>query len=352
MSDNGYLGHGSYGEVRIKDGKAIKKFTKTSHLIQEYMALQYLNDCQYVVHSKGVDFDNLELHMELYDCSLSKWWNMKRNNISHDDLLKIFHDIIMGLVELHDRNLSHGDLKPSNILIRKEPLRAVLGDCGFVSNFKYTKIERTADVYRDPIINHDHGHDLYSLGICMLELFGQIKIGRKAKYSELKVLVDKHVENFNGIEFRKIIYNLLHSDRSRRPSARSLLNLIYKKDPIKWVRPSVLIGNSSSSSSSSDHKDLRHFMKHKCDEFKIKRGKKCYYGLITYINNHDIKPSQHKLYAAVTLMIASAIFGSSGFRESQVQQVLGLYYSVKVIYSVLMDLLNNQTYIQVLLAPY
>jgi hypothetical protein len=36
------LGSGSYGQVIVRDGKAVKKFSKLSHLIQEYMALKYL----------------------------------------------------------------------------------------------------------------------------------------------------------------------------------------------------------------------------------------------------------------------------------------------------------------------
>jgi serine/threonine protein kinase len=352
------LGQGSYGEVYIRDGKAVKKFSKLSHLIQEYMALKYLDGCEYVVHSKGVEFNNLELHMKLYDCSLRKWLEDKREHgkANKSNLMKIIHDILMGLTELHDRELAHGDLKPGNILIRNNPLKAVLGDCGFVSIAKYAKVDRTAAIYRDPIVSHDPSHDMFSFGICFLEMMGEIKINRQANYEELKQVVRDKIDD---PDHRKIIYNLLHEDKERRPSARSLLYRLFKENPPKWIRPGSNIIDGSKSGSNrvvisvllDDRKYIRSLMKATAYRFEINRGKKGYGALLSYIDNHKIDSSQHRIYTAVTLMILSSIFGKSGFREQEVIALCENRYNLSFIYNILDDMLSDPIFINILLAP-
>lgn len=365
-----FLGQGTYGEVYVRDGKAIKKFSKLSHLIQEYMALQYLDDCFYVVHTRGVDFPNLELHMELYDCSLKKWLEEQRegDGVKKEDIMKILRDILRGLVELHDRELAHGDLKPGNVLVSKNPLRAVLGDCGFVSIAKYAKVDRTAAIYRDPIVGYDHNHDMFSFGVCFLEMIADIKINRQATYDELKQVVRDKVEN---PEYRKIIYNLLHCDKSRRPSARSLLYRLFNESPPKWIRPAIISTAYSSGAKSrrdesmgpgrsphvvisvlqEDRQYIRRLMKQTAYQFEINRGKKGYGALLSYIDNHRIESSLHRLYTAVTLMILSSIFGKSGFRHEQVMQLCDHHYSLSFVFRILDEMLSDNVYVSILLAP-
>lgn len=345
------LGQGTYGEVSVRDGKAIKKFSKLSHLIQEYMALQYLDDCNYIVHTSGANFGALELSMKLYDCSLRKWLEEQRdhNGAKSNDLMKIIHDILMGLVELHDRHLAHGDLKPGNILIRKNPLGAVLGDCGFVSIDKYAKVDRTASIYRDPVINHDPYHDMFSFGICFLEMMGEIKINRQATYEELKQVVREKVTNN---EYRKIIYNLLHSDRERRPTARSLLFRLFKENPPKWIKYSNSTSSEKSNSSTQEEKNhIRRLMKNIAHEYNINRGKKGYGALLLFIDNHHIDTSLYKIYMAVALMILSSIFGASGFRELEAMQLCDNHYAVNFIYKILNEMLSDKSFIRILLSP-
>jgi len=348
-----YIGSGSYGEVTIRDGKAVKKFTKLSHLIQEYVALKYLDNCKYVVHSEGVNFSRLELHMELYDCSLRKWLEEKREHgkATKSNIMKIIHDILMGLIELHDRELAHGDLKPGNILIRNNPLKVVLGDCGFVSIAKYAKVDRTAAIYRDPVVSHDASHDMFSFGICFLEMLGEIKINRQANYTELKQVIRDKIDNN---DHRKIIYNLLHEDKDRRPSARSLMYRIFKENPPKWIRPNNINLDGSKlmiSVRSNDRKYIRGLMKITAYRFEINRGKKGYGALLSYIDNHKIDPSNYRIYTAITLMILSSIFGKSGFREQEVIELCSHNETLSRVYSLLHDMLSDITFINILLAP-
>ena len=398
------LGEGSYGLVIIRDGMAVKKFRKLSHLIQEYMALKYLDDCGNVVHTKGVDFANLELHMELYDCSLRKWLEETRqhSDVDQSDVMKILHDILVGLVELHDRELAHGDLKPGNVLIQKEPLRAVLGDCGFVSIAKYAKVERTAPIYRDPVISHDSTHDMFSFGICFLEMIAEIKINRQASYDELKDIVK---EKITDPVYRKIIYNLVHEEKDRRPDARTTLFRLFKEDPPKWISSTINSSIESSKSSqmtpigskelistkglkvlpvidttyplpkqkapvqstmyslpkqssrvvisilTDDRQYVRRLIKLTADEFGINRAKKGYGALLSFMDNHNINSDLYRIYAAVTLMILSSIFGKSGFRENNVIELCQNKYDKKFIYHILENLLSDSVFVGILLVP-
>lgn len=340
------LGQGAYGAVCARDGKAVKKFSKLSHIIQEYIALQYLNDCQYVVKTKGVNFSNLELEMELFDCSLRKW--LEDKSADKPDMEKIHilsRDVLLGLIELHDRSLVHGDLKPGNILVRLNPLGAVLGDCGFVSIYKYAKVDRTAPIYRETVISHDPSHDMFSFGICLLEMIADIKIYRQPSYQELSEMIRDRVRNPG---YKKILYNLLHEDKDRRPTARNVLYMLYRENPPQWIKPDMA---SETTISHEDNIHIRKLMKATAYKFGINRGKKGYGALISYINNHKTDASVYQLYTGVTLMILSALFGKSGFRQEEVYSLCGQKYTHENIHKALEEMSSDYTFLNILLAP-
>lgn len=341
------LGKGAYGAVSVRDGKAVKKFAKLSHLIQEYIALKYLQDCKYVVHPKGVDFANLELHMELYDSSLRQWLE-NNSNVTMTQINTIVRDVLRGLVELHDRSLAHGDLKPGNILVKVNPLSAVLGDCGFVSIAKYAKVTRTAPIYRDPVVNHDPAHDMFSFGVCLLEMVADIRINRQPTYDQLKQIIHEKVDDQ---EYKKILYNLVHEDKDRRPTARQLLYRLFNENPPRWVKPNVFVNKNQILSPDSAEKQIIKVMKATSMQYDINRPKKGYGALMFYIDKHRIDSSRYRIYTAVTLMILSATFGKSGFREQEVYKFCDHKYSYDSIYRVLEDLLSDDVFLTVLLAP-
>jgi serine/threonine protein kinase len=344
------IGKGSYGEVTTRDGKAVKKFSKLSHLIQEYTALKYLTECQYIVKSAGVNFAKLELYMDLYDCSLRNWLEHNTSSDRHD-LMKITHDIICGLVELHDRCLAHADLKPGNILIRKQPLGAVLGDCGFVSIAKYAKVDRTAAIYRDINIEFTQKHDIFSLGICLLEIHGNIRLNRQPKtYDELKDVINTKITDSR---LNKIIYNCLREDKSGRPTAKTLLYRLFHERPTSWLKPDLIpVKSDPTPIISKDHRlEIRAIMKEASRQFGIYRTKKGFGALLTYIEVHNIDPETYCLYSAITLMILSALFGSSGFNEKAVIELTEHKYHTTTVHKILNELLSDICFISMLLYP-
>lgn len=344
------LGAGTYGQVVARDGKAVKTFAKLSHLVQEYAALKYVQDCQYVVHSKGVDFTNLELQMELYDCSLRKWIE-GGNEVTP----KILHDIITGLVELHDRKLAHGDLKPGNILVRKHPLKAVLGDCGFVSIAKYAKVDCTASMYRDPKIIHDTKHDMYSLGIILLEVMSKKGIKQGTNYKELNEIIEQRIAHEG---WRKTILSLVQEDREQRPTARRLLYLLYKEELPIWSYTHVKVGKSTSTGrvvisnvSKSHRQEILGLIKNISTNYELNRAKKGYGALITYLEKSHIDPKEYTKYTVTTCFIISAFFSKNRFRLRKLVSNYKDELSTNELYDILQRLLSDNSFLYVLMHP-
>lgn len=347
-----FLGKGSYGSVTIRDGYAVKKFSKLAHLIQEYLALKYLSDCKHIVHVHHVDFENLEIYMDLYDGSLKKF--LEENMLeSMEDKMKVIKGILLGLVEMHDRGLVHGDLKPGNILVRKDPLKAVLGDCGFVSVGKYAKVERTAKIYRDPTIAHDYTHDMYSFGICFLEMIGEIRLNKQATYEEINTLVDKKIEEE---DYRNVLYRLLNKEKSERPTSRETLKMLFGEDSGEYENTSLSwrylseISKPNITMKKEKRMAIRELMKYTAHKFKIRRSYKGYGALIYHLDSNNIC-DKYDLYVGVTLMILSSIFGTSWFGIRSVGFLCDNITKVEDIHYVLEKLLNDMVFIIILLYP-
>jgi serine/threonine protein kinase len=330
-----FLGKGAYGQVHSVNGVAIKQFNKLSHIIQEYMALLYLHETNNVVKTRGVDFNNLELKMELYDCNFRSWLNEKKHSSKENH--KILKDILIGLSEIHDRNLAHGDLKPGNILIRRNPLEAVLGDCGFTSISKYTKANRTAPRYREPNVKPDRYHDIFSFGIILLEISSGASLVHYNNYNELKRVVINHI---NGSPYKSIILRCIHEDRSKRPSARTLLKELYDETISKW--------RYSTYSSGNKYPEIRELMKTISIKSVINRRLIGYNALCNHLDRHQVNEHNHTLYSCVTLMILSSIFGSGVFNKNSVIKICG--EGCKVIWA-LEQLLNDQIFVDILFEP-
>ena len=355
-----FLGKGTYGQVVSQNGAAVKKFKQLYHLAQEYSALKYLSDCDYIVNSVGVDFSQLQLQMKLYDCSLRDWLdNNYKSNILSDKIINdrdvIIHDILCGLIELHDRGLSHNDLKPGNILLKLNPIKAVIGDCGFVSIARYSKSQSTAIAYRDPEINRDITHDLFSLGICLFELVTRFrikteKVGNKIKvksYEKLSEIVERKVTE---PKFYQVIKSLLDKDKNKRLSAREILKFLYNQDYPEY-QPTRIFVKKMVNIDLEYKKYICSLIQVTAPSFEIDRNKKGCYAILFYLNKHNINTSKYILYAAVGLMLFGAVFGnySSRFQEKECLKLLHdeLGYEVKLseLYEILDNLLADQEFL-------
>lgn len=335
------IGKGSYGQVKIINNFAVKKFDRLNYLIQEYCALKYLEDCNHIVHAHHVDFRSLELYMDLYQCNLRQYIN-KHQHMDYDTITAILSQILKGLIELHDRNLSHGDIKPGNILCNLNPLKIVLGDCGFVSNYKYAKIDRTTHAYRDPNILHDGSHDIFSFGIIFLEIFGGRHISKQETYEALSEYIDKYVMD---PKFNSMLHKCLSEDRISRPTARQLLYTLTGECPKYYTIPKI---TKRFKISLEFKRHLVNYLNQKVSEFKLSRGKKGYGAIKAYAGNNIMSIGDIARYSCVTFIIMSSLFGMPGFGMGKCCLVGGM--GEEEVYDLLGELCNDRDFLAILLS--
>jgi serine/threonine protein kinase len=332
------LGEGAYGSVTKQKNLAVKKFSKLSHIIQEQIALVYLNNCDYLVHSKNVNYNTLELSMDLYDMSLRKWIT---NDVCCCDecFNKILHDILCGLVELQDRGLSHSDIKPGNILIQKDPLKAVLGDCGFVSIAKYSKQQRTALSHRDLVIENDDKHDMFSFGVIMLELLYNVKPTVKETYKEYHVIIKKRVKN--QIHYN-LLKKLLNENRIERPSAREVLSTMYKEHPENFISKKInihhIVDSVCEKYGKTKLKSYELLMKNTLD---VNRSRKGYNALLVYLHNNNVNIKYINYYFVAMLLVLSSVFNTRSANINYILDTCNMKINKKKLNDVLYEITNN-----------
>lgn len=306
------LGEGGFGTVVLRNGLAVKMFKNIRHLIHEYTAALYLKKCPYIVQVHGIDFDALEMTMDLYDGSISKWLKDER---TEQQKCVVLHEILKALTCLYDLGLVHGDIKPGNTLVKwnsnGDVTRLVLGDVGFLSIQGYSKVFGTTRTYQEYDIESDYRHDMYSLGVFITEMFQDIKFTKKDIY-DTKI---HHAKKISNQKIRHWTLRMMDLDRSERPSPRRVLYSIFEDRPPVQMRnnPGPVNTNLTQKEVVEIQKIFvkwaQPYMTRKNVYKKINRTKIAYQACIQYISVSNIVESQRRMCAYAILTIFSSIFG-------------------------------------------
>lgn len=162
-------------------------------------------------------------------------------------IYSLLHQLSEGLAYIHNKNIIHADLKPSNIIISEteNDIHATLLDFG-LTQLKHQNVHATTP-FSSPIgtaeymspeqakgLQIDHRADLYSLGVMLYELLtghppftGEKPIDILLKHiREIPKAPQTDREDFS-ISLRQIVLKLLEKDPlNRYPSATDLSNAI------------------------------------------------------------------------------------------------------------------------------
>jgi len=333
-----FLGKGTYGSVKVSKGLAVKKFHDIRHMIQEYIVGSYLDNARNIVRIHEVDFEKLKMGMELYQMNLRHWMEDNYDKSKTNDRYFILHEILVGLCEIHGRGLTHGDIKPGNILVNDRPLKVAIGDLGFVSLNRYAKVKYTAKVYRESKIRQSPTHDLFSLGVLMLELFGRIRIREVCSYDELKRIAKEQIKDRS---LRNVIYSLVDVNHRARPSAKKLLFDIFKEDI------SIQLKGDPRSHDTIQCSKAVSLMKLVGDEYKLAMIERCIETLKFYIQTHDINDHDCKAYGLAMLLISSSLYRISKFTMARCCREG--HFNKEYILRCLCDILANDDVITILL---
>tara|TARA_B100000902_G_scaffold381837_1_gene418822 strand:+ start:842 stop:1996 length:1155 start_codon:yes stop_codon:yes gene_type:complete len=148
-----------------------------------------------------------------------------------DEIKKnICREIIEGLKYIHDNNIIHRDLKPTNIFIDFDN-KIKIGDFGLATNIYDMHYEEvgTGGYIAPEILNgekYNFKADLYSLGVIILEIFGNFKTNMEKLLTLRKIRDDQNCKYFNNNELNKIISSLLCKDPNDRSSLENILEIL------------------------------------------------------------------------------------------------------------------------------
>jgi serine/threonine-protein kinase ULK/ATG1 len=239
---NCILGQGSfsitYKGYRLTDNMpiAVKKIHRviSQSYFKNEVALMKSLDHPNIVKLYDVIQQNNKIYMILEYCNggdLSKYIRKKKD--TYDD--KYFHEILLGLKYLYDKQIMHRDIKPANFLIHEHTIK--ISDFGFAKSFSNNELSLTfcgSPLYMSPeILKHSPyttKSDLWSLGVILYELIVKLHPYYVTEPTELMNLVNNgyniNISSIDNEYYRNIIKLLLEQDVNNRLDCSSFFTKI------------------------------------------------------------------------------------------------------------------------------
>ncbi|KAJ0056242.1 hypothetical protein NL108_004523, partial [Boleophthalmus pectinirostris] len=213
--------------VKVVGKKTLNK-ASTENLLTEIEILKTIKH-PHIVQLKDFQWDAENIYLILEWCSggdLSRFIRSRR--ILPERIARRFlQQIACALQFLHEKNISHLDLKPQNILLSGSVLK--LADFGFaqyMSPWDEQSVLRGSPLYMAPEMvcrrQYDSRVDLWSVGVILYEaLFGRAPFASRS-YAELedKIRSNQPIELPPGTRVSKDCRDLLLRLLERNPDAR------------------------------------------------------------------------------------------------------------------------------------
>jgi len=203
-----------FSVVRRSDGRELpyiaKKYRTADQLNQEYNKLELLKSVRCVSKVVRV-YENYLLMRKINGIELFNYITMR--SIPHEEILVIAIKLISLLKEIHERGVSHGDIKLENIIYTKTR-DVYLIDFG---------CERTS-LYAPPEITDGHEEvceykrDVWCYGVCLY-----ILVNRTVPFKHIEDILYKE-PTFIDVFLKDVISKCLIKNPSERPSVDDVLN--------------------------------------------------------------------------------------------------------------------------------
>ena len=197
------------------------ELTRNRLLLEREFEIMHRLDSIYVVHTIAMVDDH-----KLGRAILMEYVNGRSleqfvaENPSSSERRRVAGELMEALAFLHDRQIVHGDLKPSNILITHSGNHVCLIDFGFADNEAYIaknigtspSISKPEQLPSDVLLPE---RDIYALGKMLSLLFPH--------------------------SVKPIIRRCLASDRSRYTSVRQVRTALHRYWRMRWLMPWILV---------------------------------------------------------------------------------------------------------------
>ncbi|KAI9261548.1 kinase-like domain-containing protein [Phascolomyces articulosus] len=243
------LGEGEYAEVfkvqhlETKAFWAIKKsiapFVSYDDRWQQIIEVDHMravHDCKQCVKLTDAWEQEGYLFLQMELCangSLADYINFQNRNIPESDVWSILFEIAQGVKAIHDSNIIHLDLKPSNVLI-DDAGSIKIGDFGVSVrepvDLQWVKGEGDRR-YMAPDLLRDQFHkpaDIFSLGLMVLEMAAGIVLpGTGEAWEELRIADFSGCEEAlakTSLKMREFIEWLMQTNAQERPTIDQVLN--------------------------------------------------------------------------------------------------------------------------------
>lgn len=340
------VGKGTFGEVIAKDGKAIKKFKRLDHLIQEAFITLYMNDSPYTIKILGYRFETRTMDSELWKTDLRT--AIRRLDFTDDEKMKIFRELLCGMCHLQSRHVTHSDFKPSNILINTDKCDVCIADFGLSSIHKYAKTSQTAPGYRSMEHAAEGTHDMFGLAVSMAELFGTVRLTERLTARELRRKIRNNVRDK---KIARALERMCPDNPADAWQPSEVLKDIYNESAeLPFEAPKSFVTTLTP----EIHTYLHDSIEHATNAAGIERGYRCYQCLVHYLDNPEnekVSSYMYPLYIGVMMMIFSAVFGTPGFAIPQVMKLTKDRHTKAEVYRVLYNLFRDTNMMRLAMMP-
>jgi len=172
------------------------------------------------------------LVLELCEESLQKYVVGKEEKLDEEQLIEILRQTLEGLDHLHRHSVVHMDIKPGNILIKRDAVGEIflLGDFGLATLSKECKHVQEGDTrfLAPEILSGDSTMlpqaDIFSLGATILSLaMGSDLPKNGAAWHGLRSGQLPQLPQHFSVEFTDVIHSMMQPRPSDRPTASALL---------------------------------------------------------------------------------------------------------------------------------
>jgi serine/threonine protein kinase len=320
------LNEGSFGQVyKITEPKdnsyvsyALKIIPNRSYGIDCFLEILILCFLNYKFIMKAFDFfiDNeskiSKILMPLADSDLYKFMKKHPYGLKNKALLlKLCWQLACAVGFLHSKNIIHGDIKLSNVLIKnndKDCLKTLDKYCLYLSDFSFSVLsfnenyriynsETYSYHYRPPEVNSGRGYtfkaDIWALGCTFYELiYNEPFVISNSTVSNLRYAYNK-LQNESNMDLRSLLINMLHPCESLRYNIWQVLESNYFKS-IKSKSEDLTFQLKYNNLDFLNFKDYALFLKKKINE-KDEIPDYIYEILCMKINNRNIEKSYFSL---------------------------------------------------------
>lgn len=213
----------------------------------ELKALKILDSAPHIV--KFIKFlktkNNLYIIYEYCENGTLQTYQEKSKILSESVALFFFSQIVEGLAAIHSNKIVHGDLKPSNLLLRGNEIKiADFGFCKFLENTnksQYSNFFIGSPIYMAPELfeggsETNEKTDMYALGVILYEmLFGTAPFEEKSLEDLVYKLKNNYFINFPreineiSLEIEDLLRRLLDKNPEKRYSVFELKEILNSK---------------------------------------------------------------------------------------------------------------------------